>query len=133
MGCPLGVLLYGSPGTSIDFDDRALTHLQIVIAAKLRRGESFLFSWVTSASQGSGRCSVWLAPSIPLFYRFLGNRVPRVNPSWVHVLSLSANSGGGLVFSPEPSQSTQPSDLPRPEGQPAVRPHLPKEEGFSAR
>jgi hypothetical protein len=32
-------------GFSADFEDRLLAHLQIVIGAKLRRGEGFYFSW----------------------------------------------------------------------------------------
>jgi hypothetical protein len=98
----MGVLLYGSSSTEITFDDRALTHLQIVITAKLRRHESFLFSWSNAAAAGSGRSSIWLHPSSTLLYRFSGNRMPAVNREWIEVLMASANSGGGLVFTIEP-------------------------------
>jgi hypothetical protein len=40
----MGSLLYGNSGTAVEFEDRALIHLQIVITNKLRRRESFLFS-----------------------------------------------------------------------------------------
>lgn len=40
----MGKLVYDSTFTA-EFDDRLLTHLQIVIGMKLRRGESFMFSW----------------------------------------------------------------------------------------
>ena len=62
----MGSLLYGNPGTEISFDDRALMHLQVVITAKLRRRESFLFTWTNSADAGSGRSSIWLEP-VPFF------------------------------------------------------------------
>lgn len=98
----MGTLLYGSPSTEISFEDRALTHLQIVITAKLRRKESFVFSWNDSLELGSGRSSIWLDPSSTLFYHFLGSRVPSINREWIDALMASANSGGGLFFVPEP-------------------------------
>jgi hypothetical protein len=104
----MGSLLYGSAGISVDFEDRALMHLQIVITAKLRRQESFLFSWTDSVAEGSGRSSIWLDPSIPLFFRFNGNRIPKINRDWIDVLMKSANSGSGLIFAAEPRESELP-------------------------
>ena len=98
----MGTLLYGSPSTEISFDDRALTHLQIVITAKLRRRESFVFSWNDGLEVGSGRSSIWLDPSSTLYYHYLGSRAPSINREWIDVLMRSANSGSGLFFSPEP-------------------------------
>jgi hypothetical protein len=98
----MGSLLYGNTGTAIEFDDRALMHLQIVITGKLRRREGFLFSWTDSVALGSGRTSVWLDPSIPLLYRYRGNRVPTINRAWIDAMSISANSGSGLLFTIEP-------------------------------
>ena len=98
----MGTLQYGNNGTEVEFDDRALMHLQIVITGKLRRQESFLFSWSNSPAQGSGRSSVWLDPSIPLVYRYLGNRVPSINRAWIEAMTASANSGSGLLFTIEP-------------------------------
>ncbi|MEF2978025.1 DUF7882 family protein [Subtercola sp. YIM 133946] len=98
----MGVLMYGSPSIEVSFDDRALTHLQIVITAKLRRRESFVFSWADSAEVGSGRSSIWIDPSSTLFYRFYGSRVPAINREWIDVLMDSANSGSGLFFTAEP-------------------------------
>src|ERR1700712_3918074 len=98
----MGMLLYGSPSVEVNFEDRALTPLQIVITAKLRRRESFVFSWGDAAEVGSGRSSIWLDPSSTLFYRFYGSRVPAINREWIDVLMQSANSGGGLFFTAEP-------------------------------
>ena len=98
----MGSLVYGGSGAEITFDDRALAHLQIVITAKLRRRESFVFSWTNAAERGSGRSVIWLDPSGTLMYRYSGSRPPSVNREWIDQLTRSANSPGGLFFTPEP-------------------------------
>jgi hypothetical protein len=98
----MGSLLYGSQSIDVSFDDRALIHLQIVITAKLRRHESFLFSWTDSVAVGSGRSAIWLDPSSTLYYRYAGSRMPTINAEWIKALMLSANSAGGLYFTEEP-------------------------------
>lgn len=98
----MGTLLYGSSSIDVQFDDRALAHLQIVITAKLRRKESFVFSWTNSPEQGSGRASIWLDPSSILFFRYAGSRPPAINREWIDRLMATANSAGGLFFEPEP-------------------------------
>jgi len=106
----MGTLLYGSPSTEISFDDRALAHLQIVITAKLRRRESFVFSWNDGVAIGGGRTSIWLDPSSTLLYRFFGSRAPSINRDWIAELMRSANGGSGLFFSAEPG--TKERDVP---------------------
>jgi hypothetical protein len=98
----MGKLLYGESEIVIEFEDRALTHLQIVIGAKLRRGESFFFSWRDHDSVGSGRSSIWLDSAIPLYFKFSGGKMPLVNREWLQTLTDSANSGQGLIYSDEP-------------------------------
>jgi len=110
----VGSLLYGNPGTEISFDDRALMHLQVVITAKLRRRESFLFTWTNSPDAGSGRSSIWLDPSCTLLYRFAGSRTPSLNREWIEALMLSANSAGGMFFSPEPAAAPPLHPAPQP-------------------
>lgn len=109
----MGSLQYGNPGTEISFDDRALMHLQVVITAKLRRRESFLFTWTNSADAGSGRSSIWLDPSSVIFYRFAGSRTPSLNRDWIQALMLSANSAGGMFFSPEPAGTPPVQSVPQ--------------------
>jgi hypothetical protein len=77
-------------------------HLQVVIGSKLRRGESFFLSWNDPAAAGAGRSSVWLHPSIPLFFKYYGSKTPTLNRAWVDALTTSANSGHGLLLSTEP-------------------------------
>ena len=98
----MGKLLYGMSGVEIGFDDRVLAHLQIVIGAKLRRGESFYFSWKDDPAVGDGRSTIWLAPNIPLHYKYFGSRVPALNRDWILALSASSNSASGLQIVPEP-------------------------------
>lgn len=83
-------------------------HLQIVITAKLRRSESFVFSWTDAADVGSGRSSIWLDPSSTLLYRYFGSRIPSINREWIETLTVSANSGSGLIFTAEPGTPPPP-------------------------
>ncbi len=99
----MGSLLYGSSNVEVTFDDRALMHLQIVITSKLRRGESFIFTWSNEIELGSGRSTIWLDPSSTLYYHYSGSRTPTINREWIEVLMLSANSASGLIFTPEPN------------------------------
>ena len=97
----MGTLTYDVV-SKVSFEDRALAHLQVVIATKLRRGESFNFSWVKDPSEGSGRTTIWMHPSIPLVYDFDGSRHPAINRDWIDALMSTANSTTGLVLVPEP-------------------------------
>lgn len=98
----MGKLAYDR-SLSVDFDDRTLAHLQIVIGMKLRRGESFYFSWKDDQQVGDGRTSIWLHPTIPLVYKYYGSRSPSINPAWIHALEMSANTNAGLHIVAEPS------------------------------
>jgi len=95
----MGMLTYD--GIELEFDDRVLAHLHVVIVQKLRRGESFCFTWRDDLAVGGGRSSLWLHPSIPLHFKFFGSRSPSLNRAWVATLTLSSNSSQGLVLTPE--------------------------------
>ena len=41
----MGTMYYGGSAMPIRIDDRALAHLKVVLATKLRRNESFTLSW----------------------------------------------------------------------------------------
>jgi len=87
----------------VDFEDRLLAHLQVAIVNKLRRGESFQFTWRDDASVGGGRTSIWVSPQSSLVYKFHGSRPPALNPGWLEALAYTANSPGGLHVVPEPA------------------------------
>jgi len=84
-------------GTAVEFDDRTLTHLQIVIVNQLRRRAGFLMSWIDSPAVGDGRSAIWVDPSIPLYFRFDGSRVPAIDEEWLQMLGQSALSSTGLI------------------------------------
>lgn len=102
----MGKLIYGSSEIEIEFDDRALAHIQIVIGSKMRRGESFFLSWKDDPKVGDGRSSIWMDRSIPLYFKYAGGRSPIINRDWLALLTDSANSGQGLVFTNEPGGAT---------------------------
>lgn len=100
----MGKFIYeGSVKTEIE--DRALTHLQLVITAKLRRAEPFPFSWREDASLGGGRTTVWIQPGSSLVFKYFGSRQPSVNRAWVEALAFTANSPNGLYLVPEPQEA----------------------------
>ena len=101
----MGKLTYDSTLT-VDFDDRVLAHLQLVIGAKLRRAESFYFSWRDDPAVGDGRSTLWLHPTIPLHFKYAGGRQPSINRAWIDLLMSAANSPGGLHLMPEPPEDS---------------------------
>ena len=101
----MGTLNYGA--WSIEFEDRLLTHLQIVIITRFRRGESFVMSWIDSTAIGSGRNSIWLSPAVPAYFKFNGSRLPSIDEDWVRRLDASAASSAGLVVTDEHGTPTR--------------------------
>ena len=113
----MGKLIYEGV-VKVDFDDRTLAHLQLVICTKLRRGEPFHFTWRDDASIGDGRTTIWVHPRCSLVYKFYGSRTPRLNPAWIDALAHTANSPNGLYLVPEPPQPVaaeagEEQELPR--------------------
>jgi hypothetical protein len=104
----MGTFTYDSRVT-VSFDDRVLAHLQAVIWSKLRRSETFAFTWTDPMRSGMGRTSVWLSPHVPLAFEYFGSRQPRLNPAWIELLTKASNSPGGLTIVPEPEDPTAPA------------------------
>lgn len=98
----MGRLTYDST-TEVSIDDRALAHLQIVIGAKLQRGEAFHFSW-KDVDHPVEMQALWLAPDIPLHFKYFGSRPAAINKAWIAALAATSNSGGGLHLVPEPTE-----------------------------
>lgn len=95
----------------VEFDDRFLAHLQIVVGNKLRRSESFFFQWRDDSSAGGGRTAVWMHSGASVVFKFHGSRPPAINRTWLDALMYSANSTMGLVLVPEPEEVTDFVDV----------------------
>ena len=108
----MGTFTYDS-NTKTEIEDRLLAHLQIVMGAKLRRSESFFFTWKDDVSLGSGRITVWIHPGVALKFKFHGSRQPAISQLWLQSLVQTANQPHGLYATPEPTvgASTEKPDL----------------------
>ncbi|MFS0852165.1 hypothetical protein [Microbacterium sp. 179-I 3D4 NHS] len=94
----MGSLYYGDTAEPIQIEDRALAHLKVVIATKLRRNESFTLSWRHPDGEPVGRSTIWLHPSIPLRFVFQEPSSPELSRAWIEELAHSANSSGGITL-----------------------------------
>lgn len=99
----MGTFTYDNTA-KIDLDDRLLAHLQVVIGTKLRRQESFFFTWKEDVSVGGGRRSVWLNPTTPLQFKYNGGRSPQISRPWLDALAYTANQPTGLYIIREPQE-----------------------------
>lgn len=95
----MGLMFYGGAKEPIWIEDRALAHLKVVIATKLRRNESFTLSW--RHPDESGRSTIWLHPAIPLRFTFEAPEPPPLSAEWITAMANSANSSGGISLVPE--------------------------------
>jgi hypothetical protein len=86
----------------VDFDDRLLAHLQIVIGSKLHRGELFYFAWKEDQPVGGGRTAVWMHSGASFLFKFSGSRPATINRAWLEALTYTANSPAGLHIASEP-------------------------------
>jgi hypothetical protein len=105
----VGHLIYGV-APAIRIDDRALEHLRFVIVTKLRRDESFSFTWDgepdvdgDDASPRPGvHGSVWISRGSSLYFSFDQPMEGPLNREWLSLLSAAASSNDGLRLVPEP-------------------------------
>ncbi|GGH36439.1 DUF7882 family protein [Microbacterium album] len=97
----MGALIYDTTGPPITIDDRALSHLKVVIIAKLRRQESFSVSWRHPEGQDGGRTTIWLNPSMAIRFVFDDPHPPELNRRWLAEMAESANMLGGVTLSEE--------------------------------
>ncbi|HUH53385.1 MAG TPA: hypothetical protein VLZ31_05005 [Microbacteriaceae bacterium] len=93
----MGYFVYSSV-EEYEVEDRALSHLKLAVAYKLRRQESFLVSWSKPVEKGSGRVSVWVSPYVAIAFRFAGSRPPEINPIWVEALKQLSQTSRGLIL-----------------------------------
>ncbi|MEF2977250.1 DUF7882 family protein [Subtercola sp. YIM 133946] len=98
----MGTFAY-SDKVDVKFDDRTLAHLQVVIGAKLRRAESFYFTWPADPENNRRRSTIWLNSTHCLVFEYEADTMPAINRSWIEILNTSANSGSGLQLLEEPA------------------------------
>lgn len=107
------MLFYGVAEDPIYIEDRALAHLKVAIATKLRRQESFTLSWKHPEGDPQGRSTIWLHPSIPLRFVFDEPEAPELNARWIQDLMMTASSSGGIglvdevIEAPESTQEIE--------------------------
>ncbi|KZE42538.1 DUF7882 family protein [Microbacterium sp. T32] len=89
-------LFYGTTPEPITIDDRMLAHVKVVVATKLRRGESFTLSWTHGAGEPVGRSTIWLQPSIPLRFVFESEQPETLDQNLLKRMANDANSSRGL-------------------------------------
>jgi hypothetical protein len=106
----MGMLFYGAAEDPIHIEDRALAHLKVAIATKLRRQESFTLSWRHPDGEAQGRSTIWLHPSIPLRFVFDEVETPQLNARWLQELMLNASSSGGICLVDEVEEGTTLDD-----------------------
>jgi len=96
---------------AINIDDWALEHLRMVIVTKLRRDESFSFTWSNETNvhgddaleQPGLHGSVWISKSSSLYFSFDKPVGQPLNRKWLSALADAANSSAGLRLTPEPT------------------------------
>lgn len=99
----MGTFICGQPHVCGAFDDRLLAHLRAVMTAKLRRGESFLFTWTDDTRGHDVTQSLWMHPAVGMQFVFEGTQPQPLNRAWLEALAASANSASGLTTVPEPA------------------------------
>jgi len=72
--------------------------VKVVIATKLRRGESFTMSWRHPEGEEGGRSTIWIQPSIPLRFVFGAVEPEMLDPALLQSYANSANSSSGLTI-----------------------------------
>jgi hypothetical protein len=101
----MGTLTYSDTRNTIEFDDRTLIHIQLILGAKLRHRESFFFSWPEDRAHGSGRSSIWMETSIPLKFTYSNDHQYVINHEWIEALARSSSTAEGLYLSAEPAET----------------------------
>lgn len=92
----MGFLTFDSK--MVEFDDRVIAHLQVVIVQRYRAQQPFLMSWLDPLIDGDGRSAAWMTPHVPVHFKFLGSRAPAIDAEWIRQMSTAAGSGPGLII-----------------------------------
>jgi hypothetical protein len=118
----MGSLYYGNDTRAIDIPDRVLAHLKVIIATKLRRGESFTISWKHQDDVAGGRTTLWMHASIPVRFTFDSAEVDSLDTALLQRLANEAGRSGGLtvdldMFDRQPDRKPERHPERQPERQ----------------
>ncbi len=108
----MAYLYYGAEPLPAEIPERTLAHVKVVVATKLRRGESFMLSWRHPAGTAEGRTSIWMQPSIPLRFVFDSPEPEALDPEYLKELANAANSSRGLTLEWEDEAARGPGLTP---------------------
>lgn len=110
----MGRLIYET-APALEINDRALRHLHAVIIAKLRRHESFSFTWDDEPDVGGDSSddgvrhgeygAVWISIHSSLYFSFNGPQREPLNKEWIQLLAERSSGGGTLRLWPEPADA----------------------------
>lgn len=96
----MGTLIYGK-SLRFEFEDRTLEHVRFVIAAKLRRKESFFLSWTPQETPHRGTIELWISPEMPIAFQFSATAQGPLSREWIAALMRLSYGDRGLVIIPE--------------------------------
>ncbi|WP_125131255.1 hypothetical protein [Microbacterium sp. 10M-3C3] len=105
----MGNLYYGGGAEPIRIPDRLLAHIKVVIATKLRRGESFTLTW----RDGTGRSTIWLQPAIELRFVFASPEPEMLDPELMKHLANEAAGTAGIMVDLSEASTVSPTPAPR--------------------
>ena len=93
----MGSIYYANTAAPIEVPDRLLAHIKVVIATKLRRGESFTISWRHPEGQDEGRSTLWMHPAIPVRFVFEAPEPEALNAAVLKDMADQAGASSGLT------------------------------------
>jgi len=103
----MGTLKYD--GTTVEFPDLVLAHVEVVVIQKLRRQEAFFLSWHESAA-GGGRTGIWVHPHALLTFHYTSNAPAQIDRAWIERLAVAASSAPGMFVTDAEGRPLQSSD-----------------------
>lgn len=102
----MGSLRYGSGAETVVVDDWTLRHLQVVVQAKLRAQQSFAFYWHADGVDPANG-AVWIAPGVPVAFRYDAPQLRPLNRGWLNRLLRSADDGALRVLPEDEHDSAE--------------------------
>lgn len=99
-----------------------LAHLKAALTHRLRRRESFLLTWPPRATAGGEIVSLWIAPDVPLAFRFDAAAPLPLGQDWVTELIRRSYTPRGLVISAREMAGETFEVQKHPERRPHARP-----------